>query len=96
MDLGNFKREAPGDYENIVVIATFWVCGINESIRSFKSKSSNAVSTVRKYVSHLDEVAKECGVVTTMGVIAGVVCGAMVIWGTTATPLTGGLSLGLT
>ena len=69
---------------------------LNESMSSFKSKTNNAVSTVGKCASHLDEVANECGIVTTVRVIAGVEGGAMVIWGTIAAPFTGGLSLGLT
>ena len=104
MGLGKFKREAPGDGENPVVIAAYWKnvldnhidAVLDRSVSSFKSKSNDAVSTVRTCASHLDEVAKDCGIATTVGGSAGVVGGALVIGGIIAAPFTGGLSLGLT
>ena len=85
MDLGNFKRETPVHSENLVVIAAYWKnmldhigVALDENMSSFKSKSNNAVSTIHKCASHLDEVAKGCAIVTSMGVIAEVVSGAMI------------------
>ena len=103
MDLKNFKREAPGDDENPVAIAAYWKnvldnqkdAVLDRVASSLKSKSKEAVSTIRTHASHLDGVAKDCGIATTVGGSAGVLGGAMVIGGIAA-PFTGGLSLGLT
>ena len=103
MGLSKFKKQVPHD-ENPVVLAAYWKnildCYIehvlDNSVSSFKSKSKDAVKTVLECASHLDGVAKDCGITQTVGGSAAVLGSTMTIGGLIAAAFTGGLSLGLT
>ena len=103
MGLSLFKEQVPRD-ENPVVIAAYWKTVldgyieqvIDISVNSFKSKSKDAVKTVRECASHLDKVAKDVGISKTVGGSAAVLGSTMAIGGLIVAPFTAGLSLGLT